>query len=137
MECPNCKRANPEGTEKCECGYIFDAAAGQSSVPQRNKFAIASFVCGLAALLVPVLIQAATGDVGPVLNPEPVSISSLIAIACLKALPGVAAVILGWEGGARVRETGSGRGFAIAGIVLGFVVVLGSVGQILELVRHS
>jgi hypothetical protein len=137
MECPGCKRANPNGAEKCECGYIFTAAVGQSSVPQRNKFAIASFVCGLAALLVPAFIHAAVGDVLPVFNPEPVPLSSQIAILCLEALPGVAAVLLGWEGGARVRETGSGRGLAIAGIVLGFVVLFANVEQIAELIRHS
>lgn len=137
MECPNCKRGNPEGTEKCECGYTFNGAPGQSSAPQHNKFAIASFACGLAALLVPAFIHAASGDVGPVLNPEPVPLSSKIAILCLETLPGLAAVFLGWEGGARVRETGSGRGFSIAGIVLGFVVVIANAEQIAELIRHS
>lgn len=139
MDCPNCKRSMTDGTAKCECGYVFTAGTAPSAVRRRNKFAIASFVCGLAGLLIAVATEGGGQTFNPeaFFNPQPVSLASVIAIACLKALPGLIAIILGWEGGARVREIGSGRGLAIAGIVLGFIVVLGNIEPIFEAIRQS
>ncbi|HKS80532.1 MAG TPA: DUF4190 domain-containing protein [Candidatus Acidoferrales bacterium] len=139
MECPNCKRTNPDDAVKCECGYLITANSGPTTVRRRNNFAIASFVCGLAVVLVPILFNAATQDVGRPLNldPERASVAPQIVAESFKILIAVAAIILGWEGGARVRETGGGRGLAITGIVLGFIQVLASGEVIATLLRSS
>lgn len=63
MECPNCKRINPDSAARCDCGYNFDAtavedssrapSAAQSSVPPSYKLFDAWSVALAAALGAP------------------------------------------------------------------------------------
>ena len=58
MECPHCKRINPETTQRCDCGYDFTTKTleepyDRSHSIQTSRLAIVAGVMGIATAPLP------------------------------------------------------------------------------------